>query len=221
MLQIYIFQDLNLVHDSSITKSGFYDYESFTGFGNIFLQNGKIQIKSINVSNTQIMCDDFYTICLYSSQSRTRFSTFFNATSGHTESMTLDYFNFKEAFELVDCNILEVQYGSVFSAHNTIVHIKNCSILRCIPSDYFVNFDSEIIIDQCYFDASDLEIYGTVNFTNNVASYFTHNLSHFSSAFCYAENPIIYLKQQKKNYTLDLDISLLFGSSANISLIKK
>ena len=102
----------------------------------------------------------------------------------------------------------------------TIVHIKNCSILRCIPSYYFLGFSSEIKIDGCYIDVSNPHMYGA-KFTNNVTSYFTHNLSHFSSAFCYAENPIIYLKQQKKNYTLDLDISLLFGSSANISLIKK
>ena len=221
MLQIYIFQDLNLVHDSSITKSGFYDYESFTGFGNIFLQNGKIQIKSINVSNTQIMCDDFYTICLYSSQSRTRFSTFFNATSGHTDSSTLDHMGGTEIFELLNCNILQVYYGSICGVQYAIVHIKNCSILRSSSIKYFWNINSEIIIDGCYFDDSNPSFYGTVNFKNNVTSYFTHNLSHFSSAFCYAENPIIYLKQQKKNYTLDLDISLLFGSSANISLIKK
>ena len=50
----------NFIHDSSLTKS-FYDCYA-SGFGNIFLQNGKIQIKSINVSYEHIMRDDFYTI---------------------------------------------------------------------------------------------------------------------------------------------------------------
>lgn len=74
------------------------------GFGNIFLQNGKIQIKSINISYARVMRDDFYIISSDSAKSNTSFSTFFNATSGHRKRFYKNKVQFFE--QLFDYRLL-------------------------------------------------------------------------------------------------------------------
>ena len=104
----------NYIYASSISKSG---DESFLGMNTLYLINGQIQIKSINISFSKIYCRDFYYAFSYSSGSNSSFSTFTNSTSGST----INYYKLRhtdsaEVFNIINCNVLNNKNASILQA---------------------------------------------------------------------------------------------------------
>lgn len=210
----------NHVQDSSICNTG---NEYHNGVKNIFLINGQIQLKSINILFSKIDYGDFYDVHSYSNGSNSSYCTFSNSTSSiDGGNYKIRHFNSQNIFEIQNCNILNNKNGGILQADSAIVYIKNSSFIRNYPNGYFLYFSQyntnpKITLDGCFIDDQHPKQYLSVIFTNNKTETFSNNLSHFSSAICHADNPIIfYVKEQTDNKN-EIDLINFSFSLINIS----
>lgn len=147
----------------------------------LYLINGQIQIKSINISFSKIYCRDFYYAFSYSSGSNSSFSTFTNSTSGST----INYYKLRhtdsaEVFNIINCNVLNNKNASILQAlydTSSSCYIKNSSFINNILNDGCYYFDGTITLDGCFIDNNSPRTTWSVAFTNRNRNQFTHDFS--------------------------------------------
>ena len=161
----------NYLIDSTITSSSI-------GISNIYLHNGEINMKSINISNSEMSQDSIYKV-ESSSNSNVTLSTFSNNTStnGAFHSELSDPLEFKILFSNFINNKL---YDLIFN--NYYLYIINCSFYNNdIERRYFSNANSIQIIG-CYIDSSNLDTGLGVNIVDEVSSKYPDNY-HFPCTY--------------------------------------
>ena len=194
----------NYIYDSSISKS--LDEHKDVGWNNLYLINGQIEIKSINISFSKLWRRDFYEIDSVSKGSNCSFSTFSNS-NGISGNPKFCHLNSQENFEIRNCNILN-NIGILLWAESAPFYIKNCSFINNNDNNKYY-FYGNITLDGCFIDnKSPKTKEGTVIFINNITNEFIHKFSHFSTANCLADIPI--------QHTKHISSLCVFLSSLNI-----
>lgn len=174
----------NYLLDSTITSSG---DESNKGFYNLYLYNGEVFMRSINISFSKLSYRNFYQIYCHSDSNIT-LSTFSNNTSTfansyeafHTGSSSLK-------FKIRFCNYFENSCNWLIGIDYDLL-ILNCSFSNNnVKTKYFsVNNDKRIQLKGCYLDNPEPKTSGSFTMMEG-KSYIYPDNHHLSSKFCLAK----------------------------------
>ena len=200
----------NYLLGSTITSSG---EENPKGSRNVYLYNGEINIKSINISNSKLDGKSSYYV-IYSSNSNTTLSTFSNNTDSYETSVVHTALSIIPEIKTIFCNYLENECRILISIYGINLFISNCSFIsNNIKDSYFHSVSIKIQVKGCFFDISDPDTIGSVIITENISSIYPEN-HHLSSGLCFAKlklefpeenNP----KTEEKEETLKEDSNLI------------
>ena len=185
----------NYLLDSTITSSG---EENSKGRNNIYLINGKIKMKSINISYSKLLFTSIYTIYC-TSNSNVTLSTFSNNTNAGNlyeayHAGSSDSLEFKIFF----CNYYENECDYFIACFYNL-YINNCSFNKNNINGRYFDANIQIKVKGCYFDISDPGTLGNVEITENVSSIYPENY-HLSSYKCNAKLKLKISKQKEEKF---------------------
>ncbi|EAY00372.1 hypothetical protein TVAG_407210 [Trichomonas vaginalis G3] len=171
----------NYIFDSTITSSG---YENEEGDSNIYLFNGEINLKSINISYSKLIFTNFYSLTP-NSNSNITFSTFSNnwSPSNNYEAIHSGSFSASPEFTMLFCNFFENHCTSLILSYFKL-YVINCSIYsNSIEMGIFEAGNDQIEVKGCYVQIYEPnnQIIGDVIITETVNEAYPQNL-HFTSS---------------------------------------
>ena len=179
----------NYLINSTITLSG---YETKNGRSNVYMEYGKINMKSINISYSKVRNKNYYYASCTSNSSITH-STFSNNTStsdseynseaSHqgSEASPSNQFEFKIDY----CNYIKNECYYLIFGYDVNIYINNCSFNKNgIKKIYFSPYThNEMQIKGCYFDIQDPAAQRPAAIIERVDSIYPTN-QHLSSGLC-------------------------------------
>lgn len=178
----------NYLLDSTITSSR---GENNLVKCNIYLFNGEMYMRSINISNINLNHRNFYEVYC-SSNSNVTFSTFSNTTASNSSGSQAYHLGSSTSleFKIKFCNYFENDCYYFMRSDYTL-YIDNCSFYdNNIRTRSFVAMNnSRIQISQSYFYKMNLKVVGTVIITDNASTNYPEN-HHLSSFLCYANHKL-------------------------------